>query len=61
MRVCRICGRERHKGLCDMATLEDGRSVHTKRIDPGGDLHGDVIVKNRWIKKDLLKKEKGKK
>lgn len=59
---CRTCGRKRHKGLCDMVELTNGRVVHSKRVDLGGDLHeelGETLkVKNRWIKPDLLKKNK---
>jgi hypothetical protein len=57
MRACHICGRPKHKGLCDMARLSDGRLVHVSRIDPyDGDVRkeiesGTVRVVNRWIKK----------
>lgn len=57
MRLCRICGRPKHAGLCDMAELSDGRLVHVSRIDPyDGDVRkeiesGAVKVVNRWIKK----------
>lgn len=62
MKLCKICGRKRHSGFCDMATLSDGRVVHVSRIDVGGDLHeeiGDSLkVVNRWLKKDMLDKKK---
>jgi hypothetical protein len=57
MKFCRTCGRPRHSGLCDMATLSDGRVVHVSRIDRyDGDVRqeveqGKVKVANRWIKK----------
>jgi len=49
-------------GLCDVATLSDGRVVHVNRIDrPDGDVRqaieaGEVKVANRWIKKIPPKK-----
>lgn len=54
-RFCSICGRQKHKGLCDMATLSDGRIVHVGRLDYDGDVKkeidaGSVKVANRWIK-----------
>lgn len=63
MRFCSHCGRPRHKGLCNMAELTDGRVVHVSRIEKGGDLHdkigSDLKVKNRWIKKsDRSKSER---
>lgn len=57
---CKLCMRPKgepyHQGaLCDMAELSNGRIVHAKRIDVGGDLHDrlgkDLKVVNRWIKK----------
>lgn len=61
-KFCRDCGRPKDKAhLCDMATLTDGRVVHVSRIDVGGDLHDkigpELQVKNRWIKKNQLKKK----
>lgn len=62
MKICKMCNRPKHIGLCDMATLSDGRVVHVNRIDQGGDLHeaiGDKLkVINRWIKKDDKREEK---
>lgn len=61
---CKTCGREKHKGLCDMAELSDGRIVHVSRIDSStGDIHqeimaGRVRVANRWIKKAAEPKRK---
>lgn len=55
--MCQTCGREKHKGLCDMATLDDGRVVHASRIKNG--FVDGVRVKNQWLKPDML--EKGKK
>ena len=61
---CKDCGRPKHKGLCDMALIFDGRhgsrTVHANRLDKGGDLHQDVEdgrvkVVNRFIKKDRPK------
>ena len=57
MKMCQTCGREKHKGLCDMATLDDGRVVHASRINNG--FVDGVRVKNQWLKPDML--EKGKK
>ena len=42
-----------------MARLSNGRIVHVKRIDPGGDLYdsigkGGLKIVDRWIKKDQL-------
>jgi hypothetical protein len=39
-----------------MATLDDGRVVHTSRVK--NDQVGGVKVKNRWLKPDLLEKKK---
>jgi NMD protein affecting ribosome stability and mRNA decay len=52
MKLCRTCGRPRHRGLCDMATLEDGKIVHVSRIVNHGGVEyvGTVRVRNRWIK-----------
>jgi hypothetical protein len=55
---CITCGRQKHKGLCDMVTLSDGRVMHRERIeDFTSDIHeeilqGKVKVANRWIKKN---------
>ena len=55
MRWCNLCGRPKHRGVCDMATLSDGRIVHVSRIDKqNGDVRqaveaGEVKVANRWI------------
>lgn len=51
MKTCRTCGRERHDGLCDLAVLDNGRTVHVSRIGPDGTVDG-VRVRNRWIKPD---------
>lgn len=58
MKICNLCGRDAHKGLCDMATLEDGRIVHASRIKD--DMVDGVRVKNKWRKPDLLEKGKRK-
>lgn len=62
MRYCNFCGKPKHKGLCDMAKLSDGRVVHVSRIEMGGDLHDqigdDLKIVNRWKKKNLLEKKK---
>jgi len=61
---CSTCGRKKHNGLCDMAELSDGRTVHVDRIDAfDGDVRqqiqaGEVKVKNRWIKKPAEQKTK---
>lgn len=63
MKVCKTCNRPRHKGVCDMATLSDGTTVHTSRIDdPNGDVRarieaGEVRVANRWIPKPAPKRK----
>lgn len=62
--ICRTCGRTKHKGLCDMVELSDGRTVHASRIDSyTGDVRaeidaGSVKVRNRWIKKKSNPKTK---
>jgi hypothetical protein len=53
MKYCSTCGRPKHKGMCDMATLENGITVHADRIGKDGTVDG-VRVKNLWIKKDLI-------
>lgn len=53
MKICRICGRKKHMGLCDMATLDNGRIVHANRIKD--DSVDGVRVKNRWRKELTLK------
>lgn len=59
-KFCTQCGRQKHEGVCDMATLSDGRIVRASRIDIGGDLHdslgADLKVINRWIRKPPAKK-----
>jgi hypothetical protein len=56
-RTCPTCGRSKHKGLCDLIELSDGRTVHASRVDGyGGDVRkeidaGTVKVVNRWIRK----------
>jgi hypothetical protein len=54
MKICKTCGREKHKGLCDMAELTNGRVVHVSRIEQNGDIHDqlgeNLKVKNRWRK-----------
>jgi hypothetical protein len=63
MRFCSVCGRAKHKGLCDMIELTDGRTVHASRVDAlTGDVRaeidsGKVKVKNRWIRKPAPKKK----
>jgi hypothetical protein len=60
---CKTCGRPKHKGLCDMAELSDGRVVHVTRIDKhDGDIRqeierGLVKVRNRFIRKEPPKKK----
>ena len=57
---CRLCNRDKHKGLCDMAELSDGRTVHVSRIDDKNSelareiKNGKIKVINRW-KKDWIK------
>lgn len=64
MKVCKQCGRPRHSGLCDMALLSNGRTVHVSRIDDiNGDVRkaierGEVKVVNRFIKKQSEPKRK---
>jgi len=59
-KLCRLCDRARHEGLCDMAELSNGSIVHASRIDdPESDLaklisSGKIKVVNRW-KKDWIK------
>jgi hypothetical protein len=66
-KFCSTCGRHAHKGLCDMATLSDGRSVHVSRLDSvKGDVKqeidaGKVKVTNRWIKPKPKKKKTARK
>lgn len=62
MKLCKTCGRARHPGLCDMAELTDGRTVHMTRLQKGGDLYDDHMrgvfkVKNKWIKHNFKKKK----
>ena len=58
-KLCRLCKREKHTGLCDMAELSDGSLVHVSRIDnENSDLakqikNGKIKVVNRW-KKDWI-------
>ena len=58
-KLCRLCKREKHKGLCDMAELSDGSTVHVSRLDDeNSDLakdirDGKIKVVNRW-KKDWI-------
>ena len=64
MNYCKSCGREKHKGLCDLALLSNGRVVQSKRIDIGGDLHDELHpyglkVVNRYIKKERVEKDDG--
>lgn len=56
MKICKLCGRPRHTGLCDMATLDDGRIVHASRIK--NDKVDGTRVKNKWRKPDMLEKKK---
>lgn len=55
MKLCRICGRKKHPGLCDMAELDNGQIVHASRI-VDGKVDG-VRVRNKW-RKDLSLGEK---
>lgn len=63
-KFCRTCNRPKHKGLCDMVTLTDGRSVHASRLDKmDGDVRvqidkGEVKVVNRWLRKKPAEKKK---
>jgi hypothetical protein len=56
---CHLCSRKKHSGLCDMAELSDGTTVHVSRLDnPESELaklieSGKVKVVNRW-KKDWI-------
>jgi hypothetical protein len=56
---CHLCSREKHSGLCDMAELSDGTTVHVSRLDnPESELakeiqSGRIKVVNRW-KKDWI-------
>jgi len=62
MKWCNLCGRQKHIGPCDMATLSDGRIVHVSRIDKdSGDVRqqvqkGEVKVANRWLIRPTKKK-----
>jgi hypothetical protein len=55
-KLCKLCKREKHDGVCDMAELSDGSLVHVSRIDnPDSDLaksirDGKIKVVNRWNK-----------
>lgn len=57
---CRLCNRDKHNGLCDMAELSDGRTVHVSRIDDKNSelakeiKNGKIKVINRW-KKDWIR------
>lgn len=53
MKYCKTCGRPKHTGLCNMATLDDGRIVHASRIKD--DKVDGVRVRNKWLKPDMLK------
>lgn len=60
---CRTCGRKKHEGICDMATLSTGVAVHVSRLERGGELHeliekGKLKVTNRWRKPLEDKKKK---
>lgn len=54
---CQFCGRPKHKGLCDLVQLSNGKTVHASRVDSyESDVHEDILsgkvkVVNRWIKK----------
>lgn len=58
-KLCRLCNREKHKGLCDMAELSDGSLVHVSRLDDKNSelakqiKDGKIKVVNRW-KKDWI-------
>lgn len=58
-KLCKLCNREKHSGLCDVAELSDGSLVHVSRIDnPDSELakqiqSGKIKVVNRW-KKDWI-------
>lgn len=58
-KLCRLCKREKHPGLCDMAELSDGSLVHVSRIDDENSelakqiKDGKIKVVNRW-KKDWI-------
>ena len=58
-KLCRLCKRSKHEGLCDMVELSDGRVVHATRIDQEGSAlaqeikNGKIKVVNRW-KKDWI-------
>lgn len=58
-KLCRLCKRDKHSGLCDMAELSDGSVVHVSRIDNSESelakqiQSGKIKVVNRW-KKDWI-------
>lgn len=58
-KLCKLCSREKHTGLCDMAELSDGSLVHVSRLDnQNSELakqikDGKIKVVNRW-KKDWI-------
>lgn len=54
-KLCKQCGRPKHGGLCDLAELENGRTVHASRITTvdGVEMVDGFRVKNRWIKEPV--------
>lgn len=58
LKFCKTCGRPKHKGLCDLVELSDGRTVHAAKVDdPNFDVAkqvaaGEVSIVKRWKPKD---------
>lgn len=55
-KLCKLCKREKHSGICDMAELSDGSLVHVSRLDDENSelakniRDGKIKVVNRWNK-----------
>lgn len=58
-KLCKLCKRNKHSGICDMAELSDGSLVHVSRLDDENSelaksiQSGKIKVVNRW-KKDWI-------
>ena len=60
---CKTCGRRKGKknhinGLCDLVVLSDGRSVHSARVEDGGDLNEaiyrrEIKIVHRYITPEM--------